>query len=568
MMTNPVSSLRRRVFAGALALAFFCKQGAAWADSRPEQDAFTRQSLEAQAGQIRRGDEAAHREYVAQMLSLFGKTGNTAFLRECSANLSAREALAVLTPLLQHTNADVRFVALDGLLLHKREALPALTNLLACLSDPDERVIVEAADGVSQLGKVSVYAVPALQRILLTSAYSAATRRAAAGALGEIGPPAQMTLAALDAAAHDPHAGLALTALVAAGEIRRQPPLSCEELETGGPAIFLGAKAYRALEATRVPVCPPDESAGLMVHLLASHPPAPLRVEACRILGKLAPDSLEAVNVLFDQIEDPEPLVAQAAADAMDALPAKNPALIPVLIEGASQSNGLKAILCARFLARFGPDAASAAPAMLADIGHFRGPENFGRSLACLAAVRATGTNASGTRSNLSAWLTETAVIYTGLDQHHAKQMRAAVLLTLADVGPTADALPAVLDELANSSSLPLQAAAVRVAGLLQEQGRVCVPRLCELLNRVGLDAAVDLDNFDALTEEMQPVPGAHPTSVCLESIRALRRLGPAARPALAVVRQRAADPARPLPYFPPYQREAAELADALAKMQ
>jgi hypothetical protein len=43
--------------------------------------------------------------------------------------------------------------------------------------------------------------------------------------------------------------------------------------------------------------------------------------------------------------------------------------------------------------------------------------------------------------------------------------------------------------------------------------------------------------------------------------------MGSAARPALAALRQRAQDPLRPLPFYPRYQQEAAELADTLSKL-
>ena len=107
--------------------------------------------------------------------------------------------------------------------------------------------------------------------------------------------------------------------------------------------------------------------------------------------------------------------------------------------------------------------------------------------LASLAAVRAAGTNASQVSSNLTSLLKETSVVYSNLKPYEAHQLRAAILLTVADVGPTPDVLPTVLDELANATPSASLAAAVRAAGALPANSPQIIPRLCDLLGRAAL---------------------------------------------------------------------------------
>lgn len=534
--------------------------------SPAEQEAYLRRALEAQAGQIRAGEERARVDYVQQQLKLFRDTGNLAFLAECAQTFTATESLRELVPLLDHTNANARLVALDGLARQGAQVAPALPRFIARLADADARVQGRAAEALSGLGTNAAPAVPALVRTLTSETNRPAVQEAVASALGCIGLGAVAALPALDAATQDRDVGVARAAWLAAGRIRNEPPLNCAELRAGGSAVFTGTTGYRALAAVRVRRCPTAETADMLVRLLSVAPPA-LRIEACAILGELRMESPAVVMALLAAVTDPEPHVAASAATAMAQLPATNAALVPLLADATTAPTSRKAESSAKMLARFGPAAATTAPTMLDNVRRFHGSAHYERTLTCLAVVRASGTNTAAVRADLTALLPENSVVYAGLQSHEAKLVRAALLLALAEVGATSDALPTVVDELANATPSPLLAAAARAAGALPEQHQRLALMLRDLLARPGLDSALNLEELNDPFGHFFFRPGKNSTSIYLETIRALRRFGLGARPALAVLRQRAKDPPRDSPFFPPYQQEASELAEMLTKL-
>jgi hypothetical protein len=556
-----------RIYRTTLTLLLSMTAAVGFAARGGEAESYLRDALAAQADQVRAGEQRARREYVDRELRLFHETGNLTYLLESAQTFGAQEAVEGLSLLLASTNSDVRLVALDGLARHAGESQPVLPQILNRLEDPDGRVVLRATEAIAGIGPAASNAVPSLVQVLTSTSSSPAVREQAAGALGSIGPAAAGALTPLDQAVRDPDAGVALSALLAAGRIRGEPPLTCAELRAGGAALFAGHTAYRALEAARAPVCPAAESAVLLVRVLSNSPARPMRLEACRILGSLAVGSPEVVGTLLELLADPERRLASAAETALAGLPATNVALVPLLTEAAAGSDPASAEPAARMLARFGPSAGPAAETMLWTVRSFRGAAYYGRTLACLAVVRHAGTNAVSVRGELVALLPENSVIYSGLESHQAKLVRAALFLAIAAVGAEDEALPAVVDELANALPSPLLAAAARTAGALPEHPKQLVPLLGDLLARPGLDIALDLDELNDPFGHFTFSPRPNSTCVYLESIRALRQFGPAARPALTLLRRRAQDPARHSLFFPAYQHEAAELADALAKL-
>jgi hypothetical protein len=533
--------------------------------SPAEERAYLSRALADQAEQIREGEQRAQRLYHQRDLEMFRHTGNLAFLVAFAQTASADEAGTQLSPLLGHTNADVRLVALDGLACHRSALLNSLPGVIGRLDDADERIADRSAQVLGSLGPAAVTAVPALERVLAGTTHSAGLCEASATALGCVGPAARHALPTLDRTAHNPAAGVALAAMLAAGKIRAEPPLTCAELRRTGPAVFASANAYRAFQAARVPVCPTQETASLLVRF-APHAPPALRIEVCNVFGGLQVATPELLQVLLNYLADQEPRVQASAAAAMAQLPATNLTFIPLLAEAASGPDDFCAENSARLLARFGAAAGPAAPQMIQIVQRFHGSAHFRRTQACLAAIRVAGTNAAPVRDALVGMLPETAVIYSGLTSHEAKLVRASLLLALTEVGTTDAALPAVVDELANATPSALLAAAARAAGAFPDQPARLVPLLRDVLARPELDAALDLDQLnDPFTHVV--ISPTNATSIYLESIRSLHRFGASARPALAVLRQRARDPARPAPFFPPYQQEAAEVASRLAKM-
>jgi hypothetical protein len=158
--------------------------------------------------------------------------------------------------------------------------------------------------------------------------------------------------------------------------------------------------------------------------------------------------------------------------------------------------------------------------------------------------------------------LAEDSLIYQGRPSCLARAVRRYLLLTLADVGMPAEAIPTVLDELTNALEPATLAAAARAAGTVSRGQDQVVPFLKRALARRGLETGVRLE-----TIESRSGPATEPnTSPYLEIVRALARLGPAAKAALPELRERARDAVRQSPYFPAYQQEAARVAETLSQ--
>lgn len=161
------------------------------------------------------------------------------------------------------------------------------------------------------------------------------------------------------------------------------------------------------------------------------------------------------------------------------------------------------------------------------------------------AHLRALQEQRSGARAAgpaLAALLPERSRLYEGRGPNEAERLRAYLLVTLAEVGPPPEALPYVLADIAHGHRTSLLAAAARAAGALGPSARAAVPYLAVLLGPSFHD------DQTSLTAYAPSWPLADPTTVRLEAVRALGRIGPGARAALPTLRAlAAAEPAAAL---------------------
>lgn len=136
----------------------------------------------------------------------------------------------------------------------------------------------------------------------------------------------------------------------------------------------------------------------------------------------------------------------------------------------------------------------------------------------------------------LLALLPERAPLYRDRDRPEVERLRAFLLATLARLGPPPEAIPFVLAELEGAKSAYSFAAAARAAGALgsrlETQAGAAVPSLLRALAPEFHDDLVSLDRYSP------EFPPEEATTAALEAVRALARLGGAARPALPRLRE------------------------------
>lgn len=186
----------------------------------------------------------------------------------------ARAAIPALARVLRGNNHQLRWDAAAALWRIGKEAVPALTE---ALQSPDPDVLRAAAYALGEIGPDAAGAVPALIRLLESP--NSEVRSAAANTLPRIVPPA---LASLRKVVEDGTADARGAAVQVLLEHQR--------------ALWLSTRALVKMAQAREPA---------------------VRRQALEALGTIRLPSTPALNALTAALLDPEPEVRVAAADAL-----------------------------------------------------------------------------------------------------------------------------------------------------------------------------------------------------------------------------------------------------------
>lgn len=187
----------------------------------------------------------------------------------------------------QLANPDLREAALEILASIGADAVQAVDQITAALSDDEAFVRGEAAIALAAIGPPAAAAVPALQKILADDTEDSGTRYSAAYALGRIGSaaaPAINTLRTLSDSADE------LMATVAVWAALKIDPGNTEFFETAMPRLRKALRAESDLA----------------------------RLEAAVALGEIGPHAKAAIPIL-EVVEEDDPVraVRAAAAEAL-----------------------------------------------------------------------------------------------------------------------------------------------------------------------------------------------------------------------------------------------------------
>lgn len=184
------------------------------------------------------------------------------------------------------------------------------------------------------------------------------------------------------------------------------------------------------------------------------------------------------------------------------------------------------------------PAAAAVPSAVAADVLAASGPNTAEADLAAaLETLRAQRPVAREAGPVLVALLSERSTLYQGRGSREVARLRAFLLSTLSEIGPPPEALPVILAELAHGHQPALRAAAARAAGALGPEGAAAVPFLVRVLEPATHDDQVSLETY------FPGEPPRDPTGARIEAVRALARIGPAAREAVPALAEIAAAP-------------------------
>jgi HEAT repeat protein len=235
------------------------------------------------------------------------------------------------------------------------------------------------------------------------------------------------------------------------------------------------------------------------------------------------------------------PRVEQAAIIALDRLEASLERLCPTdkqtaknLVEFLKHPSQRIRDEAALALKRFGKEAAWAAPEVVAAFIRHDGTGAPKVVAGYLEVLRGFGIASTSVRNALVEALSERLPLYSNREEADAHALRSYILVTLVDIGgATPGAMPHILDYL-NNGELDMQyafAASARAVATHDSSGKEAVPLLQRALDLEYNDKAIHFDYFQSNT-----IPSGKQTSARLEAIKALERIGRAAKSALPLL--------------------------------
>ena len=305
-----------------------------------------------------------------------------------------------------------------------------------------------------------------------------------------------------------------------------------EKVEAAAPLAVIASASYRRAQALKAPwrSAPFTPSArASLIQILRDRSAPDLHV-ALALLAiaehRLTDD--DVLDAILAHTAAADAFIAELAGNVCESFDSLPRGSVPVLTRSLTHTNAVVRTRAAAMFAKTLPDT-SVLPAVVRALERKCAP----RELAAFCDIlRSLGTNAVSASRALAAFLPEETEIYRGLRKHEVYELRAYILVTLAEITVPPEAMPFILDGLANTEEeMPhLFAAAARAAGALGPAAKDAVPFLLRALEGTIKDTFISFSGF-----------GEHSavrdyTTCQIEALRALARIGrpaSAARPAV-----------------------------------
>jgi hypothetical protein len=262
--------------------------------------------------------------------------------------------------------------------------------------------------------------------------------------------------------------------------------------------------------------------------------PGYLRGVALRKLAASG-DHPKAVRAVINCVGDSDEFISELAANVLAKMDGMAAARADVLAASLAHADGRVRLHSALALRRMGRRAVSAVPAITNLMGEAAaGRAGIRETGVCLDLLRALGSNAAPANAAVAALLPENRAVYRNVEKHEVDRFRGFLFATLAEIGVRKEALPFVADALANSDNRMSYgfAGAARAAGASGRDAAELLPHLVRPLEKDSPQDFLSFAEFDA-----HFAAGGEYTTCQVESLRALRRIGPPAQSAAPIVR-------------------------------
>jgi hypothetical protein len=454
-------------------------------------------------------------------------------------NLTPAEGVPVFTGLLANPSDIVKHGALMALREYgskAEEAAPAIQKLFL-ERDRQAYVTEEAALALARTATAKREAADALRQRLAGKNLPDGIRLKIAAALGQIGPEARAALPELHELLKDPSTELRFAAYCAIGHIAATEQHSLAGLRSlhaidwnepmHGYPVFHAIQREGPRAAFMIP---------RLLGLLARKPATHLQALVIQSLGATrGGGDPDVVQPLLAGLASADPFLARLSADATDRLDTSLAHASRQFADALVNPNPAVRLHAAAALSRFGAPARVATGALLAVLRKADGNTNLYEVGACLEALKNIGPHAddpTATADSLVELLAERGQLYQGRPYFYVHYLRAYILVVLAQVGTPRSALPYILDELANydnASHAHGFTAAAMAAGSLGAEGKAAVKPLLRALRAGFRDEPVSFARF--------LLHDGHDSSTRVEAIRALEKIGAAARESVPLLK-------------------------------
>ncbi len=416
---------------------------------------------------------------------------------------------------------------------------PASSEVFAVLSgflsNPESHYELRAAAaaGLAFMGVESDVLTP---RIVETLARELAAQRhgnlvdeALAKGLGALGPRAADRAADIETAlAATPFKEVKMRAFIALSEVVPADPSADAATLIGkleSPRAGTRARAYGQLAGLG------RKAAAAIEPLLAisARPDAEIydRVVALRTATRIAPAHERVLDACIAALEGEDPLLRGTAAAGFDLLERKHARAAGArLIELLKTARTHRAQIAALdTLRRLAPTSPTLIAAEIEALKSATGATDQMFIHELIETLRAAGPAAKDAAPVIASLLAPAPAILEGRGETDRDYLRGHALVAIAELGIPDDAADEVLASLEGAHPRVVLCASLRAIGALGAKGAVAVPELIEIVK----GSAPGLPSM---------LPFLHDSFPRLEAIRALGRIGPAARAAIPALRK------------------------------